>query len=438
MLVRSLRGTACTVKPAKQELTPRQKKIEVAIDRGVVFVQNQQHNDGSWSKRGHVLGTTALCGLTLLECGVAADNAHVAAAAAIVRQRWLGNTATYDISLAILFLDKLGEKKDKLLIQALALRLIKGQRQDGGWNYDCPILTNAEATQLLTRLQKNRPKLPVAIDKSDKKPLQTPLDKGDKGPLQTPLDKKNKSALPIPIDKKGKSALPLPGQKDSKGPTTVDPGKSEESQLDFQNESNGDSFEFDALFQNGQGRQNAQKKGLLSKMELQRSDNSNTQFAMLGLWVARRHDVPVEKSLELCEKRVRLSQLRTGGWTYVLEQPQKGETPSMTCVGLLGIGLGRGSAAEMSQRAAMPADAKSPKAIAADEQVQRGLNALRLEKYRRDDQEWPRDLSLYFVWSVKHIGVLYDLTRIGDSDWYEWGVRHALAHPSRKWLVGYR
>ena len=37
-------------------------------------------------------------------------------------------------------------------------------------------------------------------------------------------------------------------------------------------------------------------------------DNSNTQFAMLALWAARRHDVPVEVALGLVEQRFRATQ----------------------------------------------------------------------------------------------------------------------------------
>ena len=40
----------------------------------------------------------------------------------------------------------------------------------------------------------------------------------------------------------------------------------------------------------------------------QGDDNSNSQFAMLALWAARRHDVPVEHALLLAEQRYRTSQ----------------------------------------------------------------------------------------------------------------------------------
>ena len=60
--------------------------------------------------------------------------------------------ATYQLALAILFLDRLGEYKDTDLIQYLALCLIAGQRADGGWIYQCPALDRASVPQLLERL----------------------------------------------------------------------------------------------------------------------------------------------------------------------------------------------------------------------------------------------------------------------------------------------
>ena len=70
-------------------------------------------------------------------------------------------------------------------------------------------------------------------------------------------------------------------------------------------------------------------------------DNSNTQFALLGLWAARRHKVPVERSLEMADLRFQRSQNRDAGWGYHVGA---GSTPTMTCVGLLGLAMGHGSA----------------------------------------------------------------------------------------------
>ena len=46
-------------------------------------------------------------------------------------------------------------------------------------------------------------------------------------------------------------------------------------------------------------------------------DNSNTQFAALALWVARRHGLPVDLALQRAEAHFRRSQQADGGWSYV-------------------------------------------------------------------------------------------------------------------------
>jgi hypothetical protein len=89
-------------------------------------------------------------------------------------------------------------------------------------------------------------------------------------------------------------------------------------------------------------------------------------------------------------------------------------------------------------RGAKP-DPKNAKPVPIDDQVRNGLNALRLDKYQAGDKQWPRGLSLYFVWSVERIGVLYDLTHIGaNQDWYKWGVGLLLPtqNADGKWETG--
>ncbi|HZT83066.1 MAG TPA: hypothetical protein VFA26_22750, partial [Gemmataceae bacterium] len=48
-----------------------------------------------------------------------------------------------------------------------------------------------------------------------------------------------------------------------------------------------------------------------------RDDNSNTQFAVLALWVARRHGLPTDDALAHVNTRFRGSQHGDGGWSYM-------------------------------------------------------------------------------------------------------------------------
>src|SRR5438067_5141638 len=108
--------------PARAEPLPAadQARVDQAIERGVSFLRKAQGPQGTWADaRGRPLGYAALPGLTLLECGVPATDPAVRRAAAFVRRQAPGNDATYEISLAILFLDRLGDPQDEPLIRAL-------------------------------------------------------------------------------------------------------------------------------------------------------------------------------------------------------------------------------------------------------------------------------------------------------------------------------
>ncbi len=152
--------------PVKIPLTVAPKDIESAIERGVAYLKSQQNDDGGWyfaadgtvvAQRMNSPGVTALIGLTLLHCGVAAKDPTVQKCARFVRasfQTWVGLPAVYDprlvkvqipvtranvvysVSSAILFLERLGERRDLALIRSLSFALMGRQvPQTGGWGY---------------------------------------------------------------------------------------------------------------------------------------------------------------------------------------------------------------------------------------------------------------------------------------------------------------
>src|SRR6185437_8061892 len=104
----------------------------------------------------------------LLECGVKANDPQVQVAAKYLRRRMPDLTATYSISLAILFFDRLGEPQDAARIRTLALRLIAGQKPSGGWDYYCPSLREDEELGLLALLYKDRPTTPHGLFQTDR------------------------------------------------------------------------------------------------------------------------------------------------------------------------------------------------------------------------------------------------------------------------------
>ncbi len=65
-------------------------------------------------------------------------------------------------------------------------------------------------------------------------------------------------------------------------------------------------------------------------------DNSNTQFALLGLWAAGRHGFDSDETLESIDGHFRSSQLRDGRWGY--RNNMQG-SEAMSCAGLMGLAI---------------------------------------------------------------------------------------------------
>jgi hypothetical protein len=347
---RPVRRPTVVVQPAEQ------RKIDNAIARGVWWLKDHALPEGTWLTSGLPangaavsVGFASLPGLTLLECGVPGSDPVVRKAAEYVRRQAAQPVKQYDTyqrALAVLFLDRLGERQDEELVQYLALCLVAGQRaDDGGWGYLCPPLDRKATADMLRRLRYGG----------------------------TSLDQWRQAAL--------------------KG-GTFDPG---------------------------------------------RSDNSNSQFALLALWVARRHQVAIGGSIARAEKRFRSTQLPSGpdptghnlnldgAWPYT---PQDGTGsnpwPTMTCAGLLGLAVAHGLTEDVRQRQQSPQN---------DPAIRRGLEMLAREIDRPGEKRAP---DLYFLWSLERVAVLYNLPRIGGKQWYSWGTKTLLSRqqPDGSWKDG--
>ncbi|HMF16095.1 MAG TPA: hypothetical protein VKE98_02760 [Gemmataceae bacterium] len=146
-------------------------------------------------------------------------------------------------------------------------------------------------------------------------------------------------------------------------------------------------------------------------------DNSNTQFAMIGLWVARRHGMPVDSALGRVDARFRRSQT-SGGWAYAPEvffgSPPRA---TMTCAGLLGLALGQG----------VKKDGKG-KELLKDPIVKNGFRLIS-EVLKNPNGEMQKKLLVkpemfyYFLFSLERMAVVYDVKKIGETDWYTWGAK---------------
>src|SRR5262245_44016711 len=130
-----------------------QTRINKAIDRGAEYLKAAQTGAGHWGDQDeHKPGLAALAGWTLLESGVPAKDESIQKAAQFVRRQGLSVQKTYSLSLTILFLDRLGEPRDRPIIQAAAARLLGGLATTGTWSYTCPLFP--DRAWLADRLRK--------------------------------------------------------------------------------------------------------------------------------------------------------------------------------------------------------------------------------------------------------------------------------------------
>jgi cell division septation protein DedD len=385
-----------------------QTKVNDAIDRGVLFLVKTQGPLGTWaSKDDHVVGYAALPGLTLLECGLSPADPAVKKAAAFVRKNCAVLENTYELSLALLFLDRLGEARDNKLIQTLGMRLVAGQSPSGGWTYCCPLLNANQHRQLFE-----------ALSAADFKPERLPP-----------------------------ALRGLPAVQEPVRLATSDPPDKRETAI------------------------------------WGTTDNSNTQFAVLAVWTARRHGVPTERTLERIAQRFRATQGRQGGWGYAFPTGTEGRdsplnhSPTMTCAGLLGLAVGHGLAHDAAAARKGPPAASAvpaalgltasasgaglspaiswlamlgpalpglaplpePKKIGPDPLIRAGFQALyRYVGKPTGRMEGVPARNLYFLWSLERVGVLYDLETLGDKDWYRWGAEVLVSnqYPQGHWQEG--
>jgi hypothetical protein len=149
------------------------------------------------------------------------------------------------------------------------------------------------------------------------------------------------------------------------------------------------------------------------------SDNSNTQFALLGLWVARRHGLPVEDALLRVDRRFRTTRIANSGWGY--RAGERRATGTMTCAAVLGLAVAHGVAAE----------AGGKKNSGKDATMQAGLNVLGyivrqpLGTARIYLSQHPGG-QYYFLWSLERVCVTLSLPSLGKRDWYSWGAEYLL------------
>ncbi len=267
--------------------------VNKAIDKAVVYLKKEALNAPQPAAGGLAIGFVGrqtgemgLIGLALLESGVPADDPAVAACVNAVRSSGPLCNNTYEMAICLWFLDRLGDPKDEDLIHDLGARLIAGQLEHGKWTYQCPTGSGAAPKGLVP---------PARLGLAANELTQDQLKE-----LMEILDKYN--------------------------PSQEIPAKQRLAPV--------------CHYVRGKKIEKAQ--ALARGMMFNTGDLSLTQFAVLGLWVARKHHLPVDRSLLLAEAFVRSCQEADGGWAYSgVGRLGMGTTDSMTCSGLMELAVGR-------------------------------------------------------------------------------------------------
>jgi len=345
-------------RPAPRELTKDEIAVNKAIDRGVAYLKKEwaagPREYGIKGSGQFTGGQESLVGWALLESGVPKDDPSIKKTAALIRDVAPKIDRTYALSLAILFLDKLGNADDDKLIRSFALRLVNGRlpgrgktaKPEWGWSYVCPVLKPQVEQQQLKLLK--------------------------------------------------------PGDADPKLPAAAVAGY-------------------------------VGPRGMI--LSDQTPDNSNTQFAVLALWVAQRHDLNLRPVLAGAIERFRRRQKPDGGFDYAEDFSQA--TASMTCAGLMAL--------------AMSHDMGKPARIAKDPAVEKGFRFLAqrigqppvkfvapqgfgggaagggVGDFIEQSAGQVGPINCYTAWSLERTAMIYDLKTIGDKDWYAWASKAIVA-----------
>jgi hypothetical protein len=175
-------------------------------------------------------------------------------------------------------------------------------------------------------------------------------------------------------------------------------------------------------------------------------DHSNTQFALLGLWTARRLGVPVDWCLRRAALHFRQVAAPGGFWSYlsnVVSAPAQPYTASGTCAGLLALGMDYGLRIRREQKMWVgPAGPMVDPALHAGLRYLGEVLAGQHPPRARGFPLGPKGLfgvdarsDLYFLWSLERVAVLYGITHFGGTSWFKWAAPRVIdaQHPDGSW-----
>ncbi len=143
-------------------------------------------------------------------------------------------------------------------------------------------------------------------------------------------------------------------------------------------------------------------------------DNSNTQFALLGIWAAGRHGSDSNATLEDVDTHFRSTVNDDGRWGY---KPGEGSRPSMTCAGLMGLAIASARPALAERQTAKARGT----ALAADPVFGKALKSVSV-----DARQMNSGTDIYYLWSLERVCVALGLRDLDGFDWYAAGSQELL------------
>lgn len=381
-MARFLISALCLAVVASPSMAVDTEKVNAAVKKGAEYLQSfygggVAEGGGPRAQGGgsHGAGAVALSGMALLAAGVKENDATVTAIANSLRQQAFGDTKTYNVSLMILFFDKLGKPEDIGLIQLLGIKLLSGQNAAGGWGYDTwssSAVLDGPKWMAAFRTWKPDGRLHPEVQKLYQTIRAGGTQSGVIPGAFNSDDNSNTQFAVIAAWVAGRHAVPIRdcvARFDNRFQRTQDP------------QSGGWGY-------NGFGS----------------ATPSMTCAGLLGLAIAF-----ASKSTAQLESEKPAAPKKDEDDDPFVRPPAPGSDPNKP-----------------------PEKEKSPEDVFAGRRkaaVDRGLAALgRILAQNRGGSGNSATLShggvddLYFYWSVERVGVAYNLERIGGVDWYEWGA----------------
>ena len=100
--------------PTKAAETAKQKEeIQKAVTKGVDYLLKVHQPSPNYTGGSKKVGTACLAGMALLESGVDEKNPSLENIIQFVRAGCLQQTGTYEVSLCLMFLDRLGQPEER-------------------------------------------------------------------------------------------------------------------------------------------------------------------------------------------------------------------------------------------------------------------------------------------------------------------------------------